>query len=300
MKQQNSKPMHGGEDSCKKGKRKRKGIDPPIAWHPAFVEAIMLELKDYHDSLEFLPEFQLTAEPLRIDCVVIKKKADIVIRKNIAAIFKDINILEYKSPEDYVSIGNFYKVYGYACLYASLENISVTNITISFIESHYPRELLSHLKKTRGYKVEENSPGIYNVIGDILAIQIIDSRKLSADDNLWLKRLRNKLAPKEMRRLLAEISRQGKAARVGAYLDVIARANKDCIREAFKMSDNQYAAFQEVLEEVGVSAKWEAKGEERKAMKVAQKMINLGLPLETIVSATDLDYKKVEALYQNR
>ena len=35
--------------------------------------------------------------------------------------------------------------------------------------------------------VDERSSGIYTVEGDILPIQIIDSRQLSADENLWLK-----------------------------------------------------------------------------------------------------------------
>jgi hypothetical protein len=60
-----------------------------INWHPAFVEAIQMELSDYKDNLEFHSEYQLTSEPLRIDCVVIKKPPDLVIEKNIAAIFRE-------------------------------------------------------------------------------------------------------------------------------------------------------------------------------------------------------------------
>jgi len=63
-----------------------------IAWHPAFIEAIQLELEDYSDVLEFFPEYQLTSEPLRIDCVVIKKPKNVVIKKNIAAIFREVYI----------------------------------------------------------------------------------------------------------------------------------------------------------------------------------------------------------------
>jgi hypothetical protein len=58
-----------------------------IAWHPAFVEALQMELQAYRDVLEFKIEHQLTAEPLKIDCVVIKKAKNVVIKKNIAAIF---------------------------------------------------------------------------------------------------------------------------------------------------------------------------------------------------------------------
>ena len=76
--------------------------DDRINWHPAFVEAIRLELDEYADDLEFLAEHQLTREPLRIDVVIIKKKRDIVLKKNIASIFRGVNVVEYKSPDDYV------------------------------------------------------------------------------------------------------------------------------------------------------------------------------------------------------
>ena len=106
-------------------KQKRKKTGTEIPWHPAFVQALQLELIEYKDVLEFHPELQLTSEPLRIDCVIIKKIKDVEIKKNIAAIFKTWNILEYKSPDDYVSIAGYYKVYGYACLYIFLNDIPI-------------------------------------------------------------------------------------------------------------------------------------------------------------------------------
>ena len=136
----------------KKKTGNKTGIDP-IPWHPAFIQALQLELKDYKDVLEFYPEYQLTSEPLRIDCVVIKKIKNVEIKKNIAKVFKTWNILEYKSPDDYTSVEDFYKVYAYACLYASFEKVPVNNLTVSFIGSRYPRELLNHLQVTRKYTV---------------------------------------------------------------------------------------------------------------------------------------------------
>ena len=72
------------------------------------------------------------------------------------------------------------------------------------------------------------------------------------------------------------------------------------IEEAIKMS-SPAKSLDEVFERTGLIAKWEAKfgarGEERKAPDIAQNMVNLGLPLETIVSATRLDVEKVVALY---
>ncbi|MDR0653411.1 MAG: hypothetical protein LBG12_08925 [Synergistaceae bacterium] len=71
-----------------------------IQWHPAFYEAIQAELVEYRDVLHFEAEHQLTTEPLRIDVLIIRKQPDAVIRKNIAAIFRTINICEFKSPDD--------------------------------------------------------------------------------------------------------------------------------------------------------------------------------------------------------
>ena len=63
-----------------------------IQWHPAFYEAIQAELVEYRDVLYFESEHQLTTEPLRIDVLIIRKRPDALIRKNIAAIFRTINI----------------------------------------------------------------------------------------------------------------------------------------------------------------------------------------------------------------
>jgi hypothetical protein len=108
-----------------------------ISWHPAFLEAIQRELAQYKDVLEFISEYQLTAEPLRIDVVIIKKIKDIPLRKNIAAIFRTVNLLEYKSPTDSLSVEDFYKVYGYGCLYMFLNKISINDLTLTFVESRY-------------------------------------------------------------------------------------------------------------------------------------------------------------------
>ena len=56
--------------------------------------------------------------------------------------------------------------------------------------------------------------------------------------------------------------------------------------------------LEQVLEEVGWTAKWEARGRQNEALDIAKNLINLGLPAETIVSATKLDPEKVKMLFQ--
>ena len=277
--------------------------DDPIAWHPAFVEAMQMELDDYKDALEFHPEFQLTSQPLRIDCVIIKKAKGVTINKNIATIFRDKNIVEYKSPDDYVSIEDFNKVYAYAYLYASFERVPITSLTMTFIESRYLRDLLTHFEQERNYQVEETSPGIYTVRGDILPMQIINSRRLSPVENRWLKDLNNNLALEAALDFISIINALGKTARIEAYLDVIIRANRDVMEEALHMGEDANSRLIKTLREIGVldklEANWEAKLEtkvEEQAKTIAKNLANRGYPLEDIVATTGLDSATVKKL----
>jgi len=269
--------------------------DNRIPWHSAFFEAIQLELEEYSGSLEFISEYPLTTEPLRIDVVIIKKSGDVPIEKNIAAIFRKVNILEYKSPDDYVSVWDFYMVYGYACLYVTLNKVSITDLTLTFVESRYPRKLLTHLREVRKYTVEEKQPGIYTVKGDILPMQIIDSRKLSAEENLWLKDLDNELETGEIRRITTEIERQGKAARIRAYLDVITKANKEKLQEALEMR-NTTLTVREIFRKAGILDELIAESEERKATEIAENMLRNGFSVEQTAQLSGLDTAKVREL----
>lgn len=123
-------------------------------------------------------------------------------------IFRKYNIVEYKSPTDYLGIDDFYKVYGYACFYKAdtgRENeIPVEELTITFVSTGYPRKMLCHLEKERGYTIENPEEGIYYVIGDKIPIQVIVISQLNPKKNLWLYSLTNKLENKEAIKMLLE------------------------------------------------------------------------------------------------
>jgi hypothetical protein len=148
------------------------------------------------------------------------------------------------------------------------------------------------------WHVAETSPGIYNIKGDILPIQVIDSRKLSVNENLWLNGLSNKHNRFTIEQVGKEIRKQGKAARLAAYLYAITSANYTATKEAIKMKNS----FDELMEETGLAARWEERGRvegrAEEALGIAQNMVNLGLPIETVISATRLDPEKVKVLYQ--
>ena len=167
------------------------------------------------------------------------------------------------------------------------------------MESRYPREVLRHLQEERGYTVEEKQPGIYIIKGDVLPIQIIDSRKLSAEENIWLKDLDNRLDMPELERVTTEIRRQDKAERLKAYLDVITKANSESLKEMMRMSKSALT-LEQIFEEAGWIARWEARGiavgEEKKATEIAKNLLKNGFSAEQTALLSGLDVVKVKAL----
>ena len=155
----------------------------PTQWHPAFYSGIQIELKEYEHILSFENEHALTKKPLLIDVLIIKKRTEEPINKNLGRIFLKHNIVEYKSPTDYVSIDDYYKVIGYACLYKqdvrTANEIKQNEITITLVSRRYPRTLISHLKTERNLIVEKQDSGIYYVKGCLFPAQIIVTKELS-------------------------------------------------------------------------------------------------------------------------
>ena len=188
-----------------------------------------------------------------IDVLVIKKNSEDRIRKNIGHIFRKYNIIEYKSPEDYLSIDDFYKVYGYCCFYKSQtkrqNDIKVDELTITFVSYHYPRKFLKHLKAKRGIQIEKYDKGIYYLMGDIIPMQLIVTRKLSEEENLWLKHLSNRLKSDEAKDLIKEYKKYANEPLHKSVMELIIRANNETFREAKNMCDALMELMKEELEE---------------------------------------------------
>ena len=267
-----------------------------LRWHPAFLQAIQQELFEYRNSLEFKYEYQLTSEPLRIDLLIIKKPKHITIDKNIARIFRSDNIIEYKSPSDNLLVKDFLKVYAYANLYVAITSgADFSEITITFVGNKYPRKLLEYLVDIRGYKVEKPYPGIYIVTGDYLPIQIIESKRLSENENLWLKSLTNNLEIGTADAILKTGKKRVGQAPLDAYLDVILRANPEIFLEVQNMA-NGTMTFEEVFTKAGIIPQWIERGIEQEKEKTVHNLFAMDMPIEKIAHVTELSVEKINSL----
>ncbi|MDR3198727.1 MAG: hypothetical protein LBU34_12740, partial [Planctomycetaceae bacterium] len=157
------------------------------SWHPAFFGAIQLELDEYLDVLEFESEHQLTSEPLKIDVVIVKKRRNVVIRKNIARIFRQYNLIEYKSPSVSASIDDYCKIQGCCWLHSAFEHIDVKEMSVTMVVTKRPQKLLNYLKRQFGTTSAQQ--GIYIIENNPIPTQIIISNELSEEENLCLTSL---------------------------------------------------------------------------------------------------------------
>jgi hypothetical protein len=263
-----------------------------IAWHPAFRQALALDLEDYLDILHFEAEYQLTAEPMIIDLLVTKKDAKAVIANPIALNFRGFNAFEFKSPTDYLSMEDFYKGLAYSFSYKSQSKVDILDITFSFVVSHYPREVIKELHRIPGYRISETSPGIHSISALGLVVQIIESKKLLDGANLFLSHLRNDLDAGRFQNVLIEAKKRHKVG-IDAYIDVLSRANAEVLREVLMHNPS----FEQVIEDIGLSAKWEVRGEARgrreEKRQNAQSLKRIGVPLNQIAEALGLSMEEV-------
>lgn len=228
-----------------------------IQWHPGFYGAAELEFLSNKGDLEFQREYNLSKEPIRMDMLIIKKLADVRIKNELGHIFKKYNVVEYKSPDDALSIDDYYKTVGYACLYKGLgetvDQIPADELTISIFRESYPREMFEAMKNL-GMEIKEYYPGIYYISGKqiLFDTQIVVTKQLDKETHRTLRVLSKHVREEDVRAFVkraAKISEPGDRNNVDAVLQVSVSANKE-LYEAIRRCDKVMCeALRELMKE---------------------------------------------------
>lgn len=150
-------------------------------FHYGFYAAMKVEYDIIHANVTYEQEIQLGEDPIRLDFLIIKKDAGVVLTDPIGEFFKSVNIFEYKSPEDGLSIDDFYKAVGYAFIYKGydrkVDELPIENMTLTLVRHAYPRDLIKALKRS-DFVVNEQYPGIYRIDSIKLNVQLVVSSRL--------------------------------------------------------------------------------------------------------------------------
>lgn len=208
-----------------------------IAWHPAFCSATEFELRDSKESLVFEAEHSLSKEPLRIDLLVIKKRKEAVIENDVARIFRKYNVIEYKSPDDGLTIDDLYKTIGYACILKgtgkTVNEIDEGDVTVSLFREAYPQALMEHLRqKDVGIRVV--APGVYYVDGNQFPVQIVVTGELDSKKHFAYKilsRTAQRADVEEFLRVADNLESPGDLQIVDSILQVSVTVNRELYQE---------------------------------------------------------------------
>ncbi|MCL2008703.1 MAG: hypothetical protein FWG77_11540, partial [Treponema sp.] len=187
-----------------------------------------------------------------------------------------------------------------------------------------------------GFTINKVQRGIHYIENKVLPMQFIDNRKLHIEDNIWLKGLSKKLDPSILLKMGNKSELYEDYPMMYTYIKGVTGANIRAVEEAKNMKTiSDTNPLVEVWTEMGLIAKlealleaklvakleaeleaklvaeleaklvaeWEAKLEAKgealetkKALGIAQNMLNLGFSPETVASATMLDLETVKNL----
>ncbi len=227
-------------------------IEENIQWHPAFCSAMELELRENKNDLIYEREHNLSRMPLKIDFLVIKKKADAVIKNEIGDFFLGNNIFEYKSPKDDVNAGTFFKALSYAYLYNSEENqvedILNVDTTISLVRENKPKKLLNQLETL--YCVTEEASGIYRINGMLFPMQIIVTKELDKKLHIWVTSLTRSLSAEQVQKLLGSyttLDDEIDMKNADSIVNVASQANIELFKKMIQEGDQMCEELKELL-----------------------------------------------------
>ena len=125
-----------------------------------------------------------------------------------------------------------------------ISQLSYAGSLISFVVTPKPVKLFDYIVNDRGFKIKEVNPGIYYIEGDTFPIQLIESKRLTAGENVFLKNLRSSLTHKDMEEVFEAYRKYDSLDKVNIYLNRVLDANLSILKEVLIMSS---AAVRDVI-----------------------------------------------------
>ena len=242
-------------------------------------------------------EKELGEDPIRLDFLIIKKEPDAKLNDPIGKFFKAVNLFEYKSPEDGLTIDDFYKAQGYGLIYKGFDRkvneLPINEITLTFVRHTYPRDLIKLLKET-GFNVTESHSGIYNVDGKIsIPVQIVVVSRMPDGEYEGLKLLAKGAKAGEIIDYIEKAILSGNEnikENAKAVVGICLNANKELgkeLKEANKMDDVIKSFFSKEYEDSIVNKVHE---------QVAGDMLRENYPLKAIAKISKLSEDVIRKL----
>ena len=265
---------------------------------------------DCECPLYFYSEYNLSRKPLQIDLLIIEKNKNIRIKNQIGHIFRQNNIIEYKSPGDSMSIDDFYKATAYACMYKALgekvDAVSANELTISMMRESYPAGMIATLKR-QGIEIEKMYDGIYYLKNFFIPTQIVVTKELSQGLHNSFRVLSRNVDEKDIETFLKDAEGYiGKSEKsdADAVLQVSMSANYELyekVRRDNTMCEALRKLMKDEIEEALEAAKQEgsveglAEGRVQAQRETSIALAKMGMAVENIATAVNVSIEQVQS-----
>ena len=225
-------------------------------WHPGFLGAMEIEFREYRNVLIFDDEHSLSKEPLKMDLLIIRKDKSVSITNQIGEIFREHNVWEYKSPDDGLTIDDYYKTVGYVCLYKGLgktvNEIPGEELTVSLARDEHPYKFFATILESGGV-IEQRYPGVYYIREIVkMPTQVIVTSELEHEIHPSLRVLTKRLEEKDAERfiqLAGTFTESGDRHNADAILKVSMSANRAVYEELKRRDPFMCEALRELMKE---------------------------------------------------
>ena len=199
---------------------------PRSDWHAGFEAILRIETHKYENKLCIHVEEEIGVMPPRTDFVVLVENEKVEFEKEIFQIFRKINILEYKNPDDALNERVIRKVCGYANLYISAAEHEgerpAGEVTISIFRAVRNPELFKKMEADKTL-VKSDTPGIYYVKGIVdLPFQIVITSELQGEEYAEYRALTDRAEETDVERIVKESGKE-KDDRMREYYRVLLR-----------------------------------------------------------------------------
>lgn len=263
-------------------------------YHYGFYAAMKNEYDLAHAGVKYEQEIQLGEDPVRLDFVIRKVEGEL--KDPIGEYFRNLNLFEYKSPEDGLSIDDFCKAQAYALMYKGngrkVNELPLGEITLTIVRHTYPRELMKALKES-GYEIHEAHRGIYRIEGKMMIpVQIVVSSRLEEGEYEGLKLL----AKGSTKEAVVEYAKRAIASgdeniktNAGTVIEICLNINKELDRQ-IKEDEAMHRTIREIFKEDFDEV------EQKTNERVATDMLKRNLPLSLIEEISKLSEETIRGL----
>ena len=266
-----------------------------VQYHYGFYGAVHAEYESSGIEMDYFQEHELGDEPVRLDMLVIKPESA-PLTDPIGSLFRTHNVLDYKSPEDSLTIDDFYKAHGYALIYKSLGKtvnaIPLEEMTVSIFRHAYPREMFKALENS-GFTITKKFEGVYYVSGAVrIPTQVVVTSRLPKGKYEAFKALAKNAAKEDILKLLGIIDNTDNpkiADYVSAVLHVSISVNEELFEE-IKGAGTMTEAIERVFK------KEFAQKEDETREDVVEKMLQGNEPVEKIIMYTKVPMEKIASI----